>query len=247
MNKILYINSCVKTFVAISPNKVLISMINAVSLFGALRASDVQSSGNARAAKISSVSVPQEYDLIRLIQNVQNRHPSWDTNTPAGAWAGVVCDERNQATHITWSNYKLSSLVWKYLPSSLLTLHVLSSELCGELPFVLFPPSLEVINLYNNKLTGNLDLLRLPPLLENLDVEKNMFFGVVDFSSLPSTLADVKLSRNSELKGVFDVALHSPNLTYDFRQTNITVSNGCLFRECSDDDNDPVFDFAVFD
>mmetsp|Transcript_20311 Transcript_20311/g.28025 ORF Transcript_20311/g.28025 Transcript_20311/m.28025 type:complete len:143 (+) Transcript_20311:357-785(+) len=117
-------------------------------------------------------------------------------------------------------------------------------HLRGELPLEVFPPNLTQIYLYANQLTGHLDLLQLPPILEVLDVEKNHFHGTVDFSSLPTTLEELKLSSNSELEGAFDVDMHSPDLYYDFLQTNITVSDGCRIRELYFDvDEDDVDEY----
>ena len=190
----------------------------------------MQSSKNPRAAEVRSVFVPQEYDLVRLIENVEKRHPSWDTNTPACEWNGILCCEK-QVIGIAWSFTDLESLIWKYLPLSLMSLQAMSAQLRCELPLEMFPPTLLHIYLYSNKLIGNLDLLQLPPLLEVFDVQSNYFFGLVDFSLLPTSLTDLTLSWNSELKGAFDVRLCSLDLKYDFRYTNITVSNGCLSRD----------------
>ena len=196
-----------------------------------LRASDVHSSTHPRAAKIRSVSVPQEYNLARLVESADKKHRTWDTNTPVCEWYGIECCEKKRVKAISWRFADLGSLNWKYLPPNLESLEVMKAHLRGELPLEMFPPSLVYIYLYYNKLTGNLVLLRLPPSLEVFDVQSNQFFGIVDFSLLPTGLSELTLSWNSDLKGAFDVGMCSPSLSYDVRRTNITVSNGCLFRE----------------
>ena len=96
----------------------LTKMFEFCALACALRAAEEQSISRPCAAKVSSITVPQEYDLIRLIQNMQERPPSWNTDTPACEWEGVECDEKNQVKEFSWCFENLGFLVWKYLPQS---------------------------------------------------------------------------------------------------------------------------------
>ena len=88
----------------------------------ALRASDVQSSTHHCAAKIRSVSLPQEYDLARLVESANKKLPNWDTNTPACEWNGIECCEKKRVKAISWYFIDLVTLNWKFLPSSLVSL-----------------------------------------------------------------------------------------------------------------------------
>ena len=55
-----------------------------------------------RAAKVSVANLPLEYQLARLIRNIENPHNTWDTDTPACEWEGVECNEQGEPDDIYW-------------------------------------------------------------------------------------------------------------------------------------------------
>ena len=117
-----------------------------------------------RSSKVRGVSFPQEYDLARLTQDVENF--SRDTNMDVENWGGVTCGKQGVIA-IDWSREYLSgSLNWKYLPSSLECFEIWENQLSGEVPFQFLPVTLKILSLSYNEFSGTPNFLFLPPSIE---------------------------------------------------------------------------------
>ena len=160
------------------------------TMFYTFLAADVpESRVIARAAKVSATNLPSEYDLVRLVRNIENPHTSWSTSTPACEWDGVSCNKEAEITGINWPSRKLTGeLSFSYLPKTLHTLYAYVNKLSGELQFDTFPVTcmMRTLSLRDNELSGPLDLTALPPKLKTLILSGNQFTGDVCLTKLPS-------------------------------------------------------------
>ena len=156
-------------------------------------------------SKVARATLPQEYDLVRLIQNVKNHHRSWDANTPACEWRGTVCDAQN-VVEIGWKLSDLhGELNWKYLPQELQILSLHTNALSGEVPFDQLPSTMLHLCLFFNKFMGTPNFLFLPPRLSYLSISMNQFDGQANFSSLPTTLNYLYVRDNEGLSGTLPI------------------------------------------
>ena len=194
---------------------------------GVLRSSDVPATRPSRPSKVTSVALPEEYDLARLVEKIEKIHSSWNIDTPACEWDGIECYPfEKYVEQIRWGARCLKGeLIWRYLPSRVATVHAWRTRLHGEVPFEALPSTTTHFWVSDNELSGHLNLTCLPCSMEYLNMEENNFSGTVDLSRLPSTLNELLLSRNGDLNGVLNARLYS-DLYYDVRRTQITVLNG---------------------
>ena len=123
-----------------------------------------------RPSKVRGVSLPQEYELARLIQNVETQHPSWSTATPACQWHRVKCNQEKKVSEISWSH----------------------SSLSGELHLSCLPLSTTLFSVADNKLTGSVDLTHLPEVMHRLNLSRNRFSGHPDLTRLPHKMEELE-------------------------------------------------------
>ena len=163
--------------------------------------------------KIRGSTLPQEYDLSRLLQNFEILHPSWNTLTPACEWQGITCGSdfphlcvsNSQVTQIYWNEMSLrGSLQWDYLPLSVHSFHIGNNWITGSVPFHTLPSHFTCLQLLNNQFTGPVDFVRLPQSLRNLCLNSNLFYGEADLTHLPPGLVSLQFSSN-KFSGTLDL------------------------------------------
>ena len=151
----------------------------------------------SRIAKVSAANLPQEYQLVRLLEKVHNLDESWSLHTPACEWKGVSCNERQEVSHVRWSVLDLSGTMnLVHLPHSLNNFDVPGSALEGTVPLTRLPSELRSLALYENRFAGELDLTSLPYCFEDLTLHSNRFNGTVCLTSLPASMQSVNLCEN---------------------------------------------------
>mmetsp|Transcript_43193 Transcript_43193/g.60589 ORF Transcript_43193/g.60589 Transcript_43193/m.60589 type:complete len:300 (+) Transcript_43193:37-936(+) len=166
----------------------------------------------SRIAKVSAANLPQEYLLVRLLAEVNNLDESWSLHTPACEWEGVSCNEREEVSHVRWTQRDLSGTMnLIYLPHSLYDFDVCQNALEGTAPLTRLPSELRSLTLYENRFAGELDLIFLPLCFEDLTLNDNRFNGTVCLTSLPVNMRNVNLSEN-RLTGPLDLTLLPPNI-----------------------------------
>jgi len=200
-------------------------------------------SGASRPAKVRGAVLPQEYELARLFEEVENPHSSWKVDTPATEWNGLNIDsycwsdelpklyhypqqEHNMFTPkgYEWSTKGVRKIIinrrrlrgklnLRYIPYSVTFFHAGHNELTGTVQLDSLPPSLLYLNLSHNQFSGSVDLISLPKSLQILFLENNKFSGNVCFSKLPRDIRDVCLKGNA-LVGAPDLQNLPPSLTY---------------------------------
>ena len=202
-------------------------------LFLPLMSSD--SAHRVQPAKIRGVTLPEEYELARLIQNIENPLTSWNTHTPACSWEKVECNSEQQVLKINWSLTKLhGSLHAEHIPRHLYRFDVWHNKLHGAFTFVALPSSLVLLDLSKNAFSVAPDLSHLPPMLKELILRDNRLEGYVNLSSFPVSLTHLWLYSNPELGGDLNVAVLPRTLGYDVRDTQIRVTNGPDHRRVTD-------------
>ena len=163
--------------------------------------------GRVRAA------LPQEYKLLKFIENVSNRHTSWKADTPACEWDGVTCNEEGKVVKIRWQNRLLEgSLEWKNLPDTLLELSMHSNNLFGSIVLEDLPPHLEYLSLGTNHFTGGVTLQAMPKTMKKLLIGNNELSGSIRFGDLPDNLCFLYLADNADLSGTLMPSELSPTL-----------------------------------
>ena len=183
-----------------------------------------------RPAKVSRVSLPQEYHLARLLERVENLHSSMGTDIPACKWVGVSCDEMETIVAVKWSARNLNGpLNWAYFPNQLTEFDVGLNQLCGEVPFEYFPATLQYLSLPHNKFSGTPNFSKLP-LLHTIRLQSNEFHGWINFETLPKFLRCLFLNMNPNVEGALIVTGDRQALFYDIRDTMITSNNGIKCR-----------------
>ena len=180
----------------------------------------------SRPAKVRRINLPDEYNLERLIEKVNDRHKTWITNISACKWEGLTCTKRGEITSIQWSGISMGGcLQWKYLtflPQNFIHLDVSDCRLSGEVEFHNFPHQFRYGRLEKNKFYGTLDVTRLPCNLKDFYLNCNAFEGSVDLTRLPCTLTSLSLRRN-RFSGTLDFsALPSRLHTLDLSNNRFT-------------------------
>ena len=148
-------------------------------------------------SKVRGANLPQEYELERVVRNIENPHRSWNASTSACEWNGVTCDQDMHVEDIHWSFKDLSlfefhecSFGFEFLPQTIRSLDIGRNELSGPVQLDLLPSNLNILKIGHNKFDGGLDLTRLPCTLEHANFNKNRFEGNVDLTLLPPSLRE---------------------------------------------------------
>ena len=195
-----------------------------------------------RAAKVSNTNLPQEYQLARLVRNVENSFSSWNTSTPACEWYGVDCNKEGEIMSIKWPMSKLKgSLSFRYLPETMHTFYAYVNELSGDVPLGTLSSSLHRLSLRDNELSGTLDLAALPLNLTTLILSGNRFTGEVCLTRLPSGLLNLCLGRNmlsgelylNELPNVIMLRLENNNFSGNVDLSSLPASLDELDLSCN--------------
>ena len=171
--------------------------------------------GKARA------NLPDEYYLAQFLQDIQNHHPSWNTDTPACEWDTVGCNEKGEINAIRWSDqFLIGTPHWTHL-SSIMCKHLdlYINRLTGGIDLQLLPiniwsfdvsfnnfggtiyleemlPSLHLLNLSSCRLHGPISLYMLPPEVESVILSHNALAGGLYLGALPSRMYYLDLSHN---------------------------------------------------
>ena len=168
---------------------------------------DVPVPSSSRIGKVRGTFLPVEYELAKLISDVENPHESWSTTTPACEWDGVDCNDKGEVIEVSWGfRGLLGTLHWEHLPRSLTSLSVYNNQLRGPVDFSSLPRGLAHLWISSNAFSGELHFEHLPPGLRILNISNCHFSGFVDFSCLQrSSLAKggsgFDMRNNPELKG----------------------------------------------
>ena len=154
-----------------------------------------------RAAKVRGASLPEEYRLSRMLQNVKNPLRSWSESKPACSWECVHCSGE-AITRFDCQEKRLKGEVrWEELPNTLTFFSVFKNELEGTLYLSNLPLDLNILNGSYNKFEGEIDLCHLPENMHELLFSENLLSGFVNFSHLPPNLITLALRDNSGLFG----------------------------------------------
>jgi len=158
-----------------------------------------------RPSKVRGASLPQEYELARLIQNVETQHPSWSTATPACEWCYVECNQEEKVEEVSWSHTSLSGeLHLSYLPFSVKIFDVSDNQLTGSVDLTHLPEANCRFNLSRNRFSGQADLTKLPNEMEELYLIQNQFSGNVCLTQLPIHFLILALNGN-QFEGTLDL------------------------------------------
>ena len=171
-------------------------------------------------SKVRGSHLPQEYELSRLIADVDNPDHTWNTSIPACEWKGITCNEYLKVTRICWGSMGLTGMLrWEYLsstlhhfliwrskltgnvsldtlPSQLVQIHASTNAFKGSLDFIHLPHTLQSLDLHENQFTGSVNLVQLPQSIQHFLVGNNKCSGSIDLTCLPSTILQVNLSNN---------------------------------------------------
>ena len=152
-----------------------------------------------KPAKARGIALPQEYQLVRMFENVKDLPSTWNIDTPACEWEGILCIEKRASFfHLTGNVRFLDGHPqWEYLPSSVTCLHLPENRLCGEINTSSLPNALTELNVRNNvKLSGEVNLGTLPSALTLFLISCNSFSGELDFGNLPATIKQLWMQNN---------------------------------------------------
>ena len=187
-----------------------------VTLFQYVHSEECQPTNPSRAerpAKIRAALLPQEYELVRLFEEVENPHPSWNVDTPANEWEAIRGSPLGTASmYYLYNREKYGNAVRKtfingrklrgklnlqYLPYSVACFHAGNNYFTGGAQLDSLPPSLELLCLSANQFEGSVDLSSLPEKLQILSLERNHFSGSVCLNRLPNSLKHLNLMENA--------------------------------------------------
>ena len=173
--------------------------------------SPVKSSGDRNTGtvkrtggKTRNVPLPQEYDLARFVQDIEELPSSWSTETPACEWEGVTCFKKVVA-HVYARHSLEGFLQWDYFPRTVKWVNLSDNTLEGEIDFCTLPPPLYFFDLRYNCFSGRVDLTSLPQEMQELHLSDNEFSGPIDLSRLPISLVTLSLDQN-EFSGEVDLS-----------------------------------------
>ena len=179
----------------------------------------------SRAGKVRKSTLPQEFQLFRVVKNVRNTHSSWLDTVPICEWSGVICED-GQAKEIYWGWRDLSGTIdFESLPHSLNAFSVCTNDLSGNVAFENLP-QVQYFSLTKNAFSGTPVIEYLSNNLIVLFLSYNDLEGFVDFTTLPTSLKELWLRANEKLTGDLDIPKLPLLLQYDVAWTSITVSNG---------------------
>ena len=169
--------------------------------------SDTQrtNSVSTRPSKVRGVSLPQEYELARLIQYVENQDPTWSTAQPACKWRQVRCNGEKEVEKMYWSSLKLcGQLQLSYLPLSTRSVDIADNKLTETVDLTHLPEAIRRLNLSRNRFLGEADLMKLPNEMEELYLIQNQFSGNICLTQLPRNLRSMALNGN-QFEGTLDL------------------------------------------
>ena len=182
---------------------------------------------HSRPAKVSCVSLPVEYELMKLVQRVVDRPTTWNLETPGCKWVGVDCDFKGNVIRINYpARHIRNELDIRFLPQTLRHFNLSANKLSGRFSFVSLPSTLTYLAINHNEFSGATNFLLLPLLLTHLDIAHNKFEGEVDFSALPPPLVRIFLNDNVKLEGTVDVQCSLKGMYYNIENTKIIALNG---------------------
>ena len=203
-----------------------------------------------RAGRIRNIPLPQEYTLSRLIQNIEDPHPSWTTETPACDWAAVECRyQTDEVLNIYWTETYVSMrgfLCWEFIPDTVQVfdisdknvrgglelgklpemmdkLIVLCNKMSGSVDLTVLPFHLSYLCLLGNAFTGTPDLQYLPACMLHLEMGLNDFCGKIQLDALPSSLETLYLNDNPKLTGRVERNELGEFLYLDCKNTSIIL------------------------
>ena len=171
-------------------------------------------------ARMRGAILPHEFDLLRFLADVQHDEPTWNMNTAACSWNGVMCNMKGEIKTLIWNAKLLTGILhWRHLPDSVeevavgqnslvgglpledirsnfKTLHTYENKMNESLTFSLFSRRMEYINIARNRHTDGADLSVLPQTLTQLDISFNEFEGSLELRFLPSGLVEFYATNN---------------------------------------------------
>ena len=175
-----------------------------------------------RPGKVRGANLPQEYELTRFVQNIENPHPSWNASTPACDWEHVTCDEELHVIWINWNGMNMKgSLQWNYLCHTVLEFRAWLNQLRGNVLLGALPSQIVRFDLSTNGFSGELDWSHLPGEMIDLFFSDNKFKGCVDFKHLPLSLKVLQVQYN-QFSGDLDLT-RLPRL-----MTHVNLSQNCF-------------------
>ena len=217
------------------------------------------------ARKIHGALLPQEYELLRLTEEIENRvhtFPSWTEQTSACAWEGVECDESGQVSKLLWSSTRLGRdlygiMKWTHTPRTVVSVDVSGyhdrNHLHGSIDVTLLPSCLEDFSVMYSRFTGFIDFTLLPSALIYFNISDNYFQGTVDTSRLPSGIRYIRIDSNLFSGILQTTSLPKSLISFDMRMTKIQLSTdevpSCVLVDVApihqdsgpnDQDSDPI-------
>ena len=172
------------------------------------RVSTLDDTSDLRRGKVTSLLIPQEDLLERLISDLNGKDKTWRT-TKKGmfgrvksispcTWKNVICNEGGEVTSLNWSAMALSGLLqWDNLPRTLLTCDVSRNRISGNVQLDRLNPPITVLDTGMNFLGGGVELTNLPDSITRLSLNTNVFGGSINLYHLPQGLERLMLHRNS--------------------------------------------------
>ena len=189
-------------------------------------------STQSRSARVRSANLPQEYELARLIRDMEGTHPSWTIETPACDWDGVTCDDKGEVNEVNWHHKVVTGTIHlSYLPSHVTLFSVAQDKeakgCTGEVSWEELPSKLEYLCLSGNQFSGAVDLTVLPDTLQSLYLNKNKFSGSISLTHLHATMRTLTLDHNA-LDGSLDLTSLPESMTYLTLNHNKFTGSICL-------------------
>ena len=155
--------------------------------------------GKARA------KLPDEYHLAQFLQKIDNKHPSWTTNTPVCKWHNIECDANGEIFRINWTMLSLEGTPhWTHLSNiKCIFIFLNSNKLLEEIVLKWLPPNIRLFNGSGNKFGGGLNLNELPKQIESLQLDSCHLRGTISLHDLPHGFQSLQLGQN-QLSGCLD-------------------------------------------
>ena len=197
---------------------------------------------SCRLGRVRTASLPQEYALARFLQDIENTHPSWTTDTPICQWSGVECNGPT-LTRVLWGDRNLrGNPEWELIPKMLVEVYLSYNQLSGSLQFEALPRGLKAFGVADNHFFGTLRWEEIPLEMRKLYLSSNNFSGTLEIGLVPRILCLLDVSNNPRLCGELSSTQLPPGLlernTLFCKKTRITLSNfpcedTCHEKTCS--------------
>jgi len=147
----------------------------------------------SRLGKVNRLAFPQEFQLTRFVENIENRDPYWNISTPACKWSGIICNEDEQIIEIKWLKEVIlrelsGSLQWDFFPTTIHTFTAIGQTIWGTVQFNTLPSSMLSFTSLHSRFYGSLNICDLPRKLTKLEVGDNDFDGNINLSDLPPSM-----------------------------------------------------------